>query len=200
MRELPLLAPQWLQSDQRGRGSHSPLTDCNHGSPHGSHFERVVSLPPLPHWYPLSCWQVWYRTCWAQLGPNPTLGGVVCTKRSSEKVCPLGFRLGRAHILQTQVNPQHLGSENHHSRDTLRSASISRSQICCFELTPCQCTQNAFSCRFYPTHAKNNYYPTHASRSSTYIQTYITLYSSRTIKDRIIKEGSARFISIMHLK
>jgi hypothetical protein len=27
---------------------------------------------------PLSCWQVWFRTCRAQLGPNPTLGKVVC--------------------------------------------------------------------------------------------------------------------------
>jgi hypothetical protein len=34
MRELPLLVPQWLQSDQRGRWSLSPLTDCNHGSPY----------------------------------------------------------------------------------------------------------------------------------------------------------------------
>jgi hypothetical protein len=34
MRELPLLAPQWLQSDQRGRWSLYPLTDCNHGSPY----------------------------------------------------------------------------------------------------------------------------------------------------------------------
>jgi hypothetical protein len=34
MRELPLLAPQWLQLDPRGRGSHSPLPDRNHGSPH----------------------------------------------------------------------------------------------------------------------------------------------------------------------
>jgi hypothetical protein len=31
---LPLLAPQWLQSDRRGRWSLSPLTDYNHGSPH----------------------------------------------------------------------------------------------------------------------------------------------------------------------
>jgi hypothetical protein len=29
---------------------------------------------------PLSSWQVWFCTCRAQLGPNPTLGGVVCTK------------------------------------------------------------------------------------------------------------------------
>jgi hypothetical protein len=163
MREIPLLTPQWLQSDPRGRGSNSPLPDCNHGSPHSqlqggrnpktwgtnmssrfvhdractpvpnsgwspvgrkstehtlpceqsvvtvpscirpskrslyegnctrtvkcscvskqeTHWEKVVSLPPLPHWYPLSCWQVWFCTCRAQPGPNPTLGEVVCTK------------------------------------------------------------------------------------------------------------------------
>jgi hypothetical protein len=34
MREFHLLTPQWLQSDLRGRGSNSPLPDCNHGSPH----------------------------------------------------------------------------------------------------------------------------------------------------------------------
>jgi hypothetical protein len=34
MRGLPLLAPQWLQLDQRGRGSHSPLANYNYGSPH----------------------------------------------------------------------------------------------------------------------------------------------------------------------
>jgi hypothetical protein len=34
VRELPLLAPQWLQSDRRGRWSLSPLAGCNHDSPH----------------------------------------------------------------------------------------------------------------------------------------------------------------------
>jgi hypothetical protein len=29
---------------------------------------------------PLSCWQVWFHTCRAQLGPNPTLSEVECTK------------------------------------------------------------------------------------------------------------------------
>jgi hypothetical protein len=44
MRQLPLLAPQWLQSDRRGRGRHSPLTDCNHGSPH-SQLQGEVEIP-----------------------------------------------------------------------------------------------------------------------------------------------------------
>jgi hypothetical protein len=44
MRELPLLAPQWLQSDLRGRGSNSPLPDCNHDSPH-SHLQGEVEIP-----------------------------------------------------------------------------------------------------------------------------------------------------------
>jgi hypothetical protein len=44
MRELPLLAPQWLQSDPWGRGSHSPLPNCNHGSP-CSQQQREVEIP-----------------------------------------------------------------------------------------------------------------------------------------------------------
>jgi hypothetical protein len=179
MRELPLLTPQWLQSDPWGRGSNSPLPDYNHGSPHSTtgkdrnpktweqsyqgghardwgcgysyrsnnsaervhlyptrdgarsvanrpnppyhansqslrshpasgalsdpfcegnctgtvkcsrvatwelHWEKVDSLPRShlsPTNTPLSCWQVWFHTCRAQLGANPTLGEVVCTK------------------------------------------------------------------------------------------------------------------------
>jgi hypothetical protein len=44
MQELPLLAPQWLQSDPRGRGSHSPLPDYNHDSPH-SQLLGEVEIP-----------------------------------------------------------------------------------------------------------------------------------------------------------
>jgi hypothetical protein len=44
MRELPLLAPQSLQLGLRGRGSHSPLPDCNHGSPH-SQLQGEVEIP-----------------------------------------------------------------------------------------------------------------------------------------------------------
>jgi hypothetical protein len=48
--------------------------------------------------------QVWFRTCRAQHGPIPILGGVVCTM-SYRQVDPLGFRPGRAHVLQAHVNP-----------------------------------------------------------------------------------------------
>jgi hypothetical protein len=48
-----------------------------------------------------------------------------CVRRSYRQVDPLGFRPRQAHILQTQVKPQHLGSENRHSRDALRSAPLS---------------------------------------------------------------------------
>jgi hypothetical protein len=44
MRELPLLAPQWLRSDQRGRWSLSPLTNCNHSSPY-THLRGKVEIP-----------------------------------------------------------------------------------------------------------------------------------------------------------
>ena len=44
MRELPLLAPQWLHPDPRGRGSNSPLPEFNHGSPH-SQLQGEVEIP-----------------------------------------------------------------------------------------------------------------------------------------------------------
>jgi hypothetical protein len=143
--------------------------------PHGRRTERVVSLPPLPHWYPLSSWQVWFRTCRAQLGPNPTLGEVVCTKRSNEKVCPLGFRPGRAHILQVQVKSQHLGFENRTSGNALRSAPSSPIPDRLFRAHPRQSTQNAFSCRFYPTHAKNHY--SHPNTCIAKLSAYTRLYT-----------------------
>jgi hypothetical protein len=125
--------------------------------PHGSLLRGWSLLHLSPTDTLLSYWQVWFRTCRAQLGPNPTLGGVVCTQSSCEKVCSLSFRPGRAHILQAQVKPQHLGSENRHSRATVRSAPLSPILDWLFRAHPRQSTQNAFSCQFYPTHAKNHY-------------------------------------------
>jgi hypothetical protein len=40
----------------------------------------------------------------------------------------------------------------------------------------------------------------HMHHEAQRIYTLIYIYNSRAIKDRIIKEGSARFIIIMHLK
>jgi hypothetical protein len=80
-----------------------------------------------------------------------------CVRKSYRQVDPLGFRPGQAHVLHPQLKPQHLCSKNRHSRDTLRSAPISSIPDRLFRAHPHQSTQNAFSCRFYPTHAKNHY-------------------------------------------
>jgi hypothetical protein len=124
-----------------------------------------------------------------------------CVRKSYRQVDPLGFRPGRAHILQAQVKPQHLGSENHQSWDTLRSAPLSPIPDRLFRAHPHQSTQNAFSCRFYLTHTHQEpIFPTqHMHHEAQHIYTLINIYSSRTIKNRIFKVGSARFIS-MHIK
>jgi hypothetical protein len=106
---------------------------------------------------PLSCWQVWFRTCRAQLGLKPHAQRGCVYVKSCEAVGPLSFRPGRAHVLQAQVKPQHLGSENRKSGDTLRSAPPSLIPDRLFRAHPRQSTQNAYSCRFNPTHAKNHY-------------------------------------------
>jgi hypothetical protein len=49
--------------------------------PHGSRTQRSWFHSHLsPTNTLLSCWQVWFLTCWAQPGPNPTPGEVVCKK------------------------------------------------------------------------------------------------------------------------
>jgi hypothetical protein len=95
----------------------------------------------------------------------------VCTE-SYRQVDPLDFRPGRAHVLHSQVKPQRLGSEKRHSRGTLRSAPLSPILDRLFRAHPRQNTQNAFSCRFYPTHAKNHYSPSqHMRREARRIYT-----------------------------
>jgi hypothetical protein len=79
-----------------------------------------------------------------------------CVRKSYRQVDPLGFRPGRAHILQAQLKPQHLGSENCRIRDTLRSAPLFPIPDQLSRAHPRQSAQNAFSCWFYPTHAKNH--------------------------------------------
>jgi hypothetical protein len=124
--------------------------------------------------------------------PHSRRGGVY--ESPIDKVDPLTFIPGQAHVLHPQVKPQHLGSENHQSRDTLRSAPLSPIPDRLFRAHPRQSTQNAFSCRFYLTHGKNHYsHPqTHASRSSAHTHAYIHIYSSRTIKDRINKRRQCK--------
>jgi hypothetical protein len=99
---LPGMAPSRCTADRahptmRTLGSYDPILHpaLKNGPPQkGRH--RNCEMPPCGHtgvalrgWSllhrssidtPLSSWQVWFRTCRAQLGPNPMLGGVVCTK------------------------------------------------------------------------------------------------------------------------
>jgi hypothetical protein len=107
-----------------------------------------------------------------------------CVRKYYRQVDPLSFRPGRAHVLQAQVKPQHLGSENRKSGDTLRSASPSPILDRLFRAHPCQGTQNTFSCQFSPHTPRTTIpIPTHASGSSAYIHAYniyIVVGQSRT--------------------
>jgi hypothetical protein len=107
-----------------------------------------------------------------------------CVRKSYRQVDPLGFRPRQAHVLHPQLKPQHLCSKNRHSRDTLRSAPLSPILDRLFRAHPRQSTPNAFSCRFYPTHAKNHYSQpnTCIAKLSVYtrLYTYIVVGQSRT--------------------
>jgi hypothetical protein len=138
-----------------------------------THWEGGLTPTCLPL-IPSILWHVWFRTCRAQLSPNPTLGEVVCTKRSSEKVCPLVFRPERAHVIQTSVKTQHLCSENRITGNASRSAPSSLIPDPLIRAHPHISTQNAFSCRFYPMHAKNHY--SHPNTCITKLSAYIRLY------------------------
>jgi hypothetical protein len=95
-------------------------------------------------------------------------------EKSREAVGPLGFRPGRAHVLQTSVKPQHRCFENRTSGNALRSAPSSPIPDRLFRAHPRQSTQNAFSYRFTPLTPRITIpIPTHASRSSAYIHAYI---------------------------
>jgi hypothetical protein len=98
-----------------------------------------------------------------------------CVRKSYRQVDPLGFRPRQAHVLQTQVKPQHLGSENRQSRDTLRSAPLSPIPDRLFRAHPRQSTQNVFSYRFNPTHAKNHY--SHPNTCIAKLSVYTRLYT-----------------------
>jgi hypothetical protein len=80
-----------------------------------------------------------------------------CVRKSYRQVDPLIFRPRRSHVLQAQVKPQHLSSKNRKSGFTLRSVPPSPIPDRLFRAHPCRSTQNAFSCRFFPSHAKNHY-------------------------------------------
>jgi hypothetical protein len=166
--------------------------------PHGSRSERVVSPPPLPTDTLLSCWQVGSALAELNSALTPRSAGW-CVRKSYRQVDPLGFRPGRAHVLQAQVKPQHLGSENHKSGDTLRSAPRPRSQIGCFELTPPKYPKRLLLPILFHSRQEPLFPSQHMHREAQRIHMLINIYSSRTIKGRIFKVGCARFIN-MHLK
>jgi hypothetical protein len=102
-----------------------------------------------------------------------------CVRMSYRQVDPLAFRPGQAHVLHTQLKPQHLCSKNRKSGDTVRSAPASPILDRLFGAHPRQSTQNTFSFRFYPTHTKNHY-----SHPNTCIAK-ISVYSARFINMHI---------------
>jgi hypothetical protein len=138
---------------------------------------------------PLSCWQVWFHTCRAQLGPNSTSAGW-CVRKGP----------GRAHIIQAQVKPQHIGSENCKSGDTLRSVPPSPIPDRLSRAHPCQSTQKRLLLPVLSHSHQEPLFPSqHMHHEAQGIYMLINIYSSRTIKDRVINVGSARFIN-MHIK
>jgi hypothetical protein len=152
--------------------------------PHGRRIEKRWShshLSPTDTRYPASR----YGSALAELNSALTPRSVRwCVRRSYRQVDPLVFRPGRAHVRQAQVKPQHLGSKNRKSGDTLRSALPSPIPDRLFRAHRCQSTQNAFSYRFFPTHSKNRYSDpnTCITKLSVYtcLQTYIVVGQSRT--------------------
>jgi hypothetical protein len=68
---LKTIPPQW------GLHRNYEMPPCGHT---GVALRGWSHLHLSPTDTTLSSWQVWFRTCRAQLGPNPKLGDVVCTK------------------------------------------------------------------------------------------------------------------------
>jgi hypothetical protein len=97
-----------------------------------------------------------------------------CLRKSYRQVDPLASRPGQAHVLHPQVKPQHLGSENRQSRDTLRSAPLSPIPDRLFRAHPRQGTENAFSCQFLPHTRQEPLSPSqHVHREAQRIYTLI---------------------------
>jgi hypothetical protein len=144
----------------------------------------VVSSPPLPHWYPAILLSR-YGSALDELNSALTPRSVRwCVRKSYRQVDPLGFRPGQGHVLHPQLKPRHLCFENRKSGNALRSAPSSPILDRLFRAHPRQSTQNAFSCRFYPTHTKNHYFQpnTCIAKLSVYtrLYTYIVVGQSRT--------------------
>jgi hypothetical protein len=168
--------------------------------PHGRHTERRWShshLSPTDTLYSASR----YGSALAELNSTltPCSAGWCAHKGSVKRSVHSVSDRGKL-ILQAQVKPQHLGSENRPSRDTLRSAPLSPIPDQLFRAHP---RQKYPKCLLMPVLSHSRQEPLFPSqrmhREAQRIYTLIYIYSSRTIKDRIFKVGSARFIN-MHIR
>jgi hypothetical protein len=73
----PILHPALkMAPPQKGQHQNCEMPPCGHT---GVALRGWSHLHLSPTDTSLSYWQVWFHTCRAQLGPNPTLGEVVCT-------------------------------------------------------------------------------------------------------------------------
>jgi hypothetical protein len=149
-----------------------------------THWEKVVSLhlSPTDTLYPAGRYGSAIAELNSALAPRPARW---CVRKSYRQVDPLGFRLGRAHILLAQVKPQHLGSENHHSRDTLRSAPLSPIADRLFRAHPHQSIKKRLLLPVLSHSRQEQLFPTQhmhrvAQRIYTLIYTYIVVGQSRT--------------------
>jgi hypothetical protein len=97
-----------------------------------------------------------------------------CVRKSYRQVDPLAFRSGQAHVLHPQLKPQHMCSEEPYKWECTEECTLIPIPGRLFRAHPRQSTQNAFSCRFYPTHAKNHY--SHPNTCITKLSVYTRLY------------------------
>jgi hypothetical protein len=144
MRELPLLAPQWLLSDPRGRGSNFPFPDYNHGSPHSQTTGGVRN--PQTWGMHMASRFVYDRGCgytyrsklcrarklvpnsgWSPIGSNSTELTIPSCIRPSKRLPPargVASELWNAHVWPHERRTERRWSDSHLSpTDTLYLAS-----------------------------------------------------------------------------
>jgi hypothetical protein len=144
--------------------------------PHGRRIERRWSHSHLSPLIPFIL-LVWFRTCRAQLGPNPTLGEVVCTKVLSTS-WSTRFQTGAS-----SCPPSVSKTPTHVLRKPYKCTLIPdpRSVV---SSSPRQSTQNDFSYRFLPHTRQEPLFPSqhmHHEAQRIYMLTYnIVVGQSRT--------------------
>jgi hypothetical protein len=169
--------------------------------PHGRCTERRWShshLSPTDTLYPTGR----YGSALAELNPAQTpLSARRCVRKVPWSGWPTRFQTGASTCSPSISKAPTPMLQKSYSGDTLRSASLSPILDRLFRAHPRQSTKNAFSCRFLPHARQEPLFPSqHMHHEAQYIYTLIYIQSSsRAIKDKVNKEGSARFI-ILHLK